>query len=108
MQRLILGVITFLACMPLAGQPQREDAAILKVSASGVEFAAPFTDGCVLQRGVPVAVWGRAESGEKVEVTFCDQRVGTTAGVRYLHCPPFTGNIFNEMNLPLGVFRIDR
>lgn len=46
--------------------------------AGSVELAAPFADGCVLQRGVPVPVWGRAESGEKVEVTFCDQRVETT------------------------------
>ena len=26
------------------------------------------------------------------------------SAVRYLHCAPFIGNIFNEMNLPLGVF----
>ena len=55
-------------------------AGVASASHGSVEFAAPFADGCVLQRGVPVAVWGRAESGEKVEVTFCDQRVGTTAG----------------------------
>ena len=34
--------------------------------------------------------------------------VASPAAVRYLHCAPFTGNIFNEMNLPLGVFRADR
>ena len=55
-------------------------AGVASASHGSVEFAAPFADGCVLQRGVPVAIWGRAESGEKVEVTFCDQRVGTTAG----------------------------
>ena len=51
------------------------------VSFAGVvEFAAPFADGCVLQRGVSVPVWGRADPGEKVEVTFGGQSIGTTAG----------------------------
>ena len=45
----------------------------------GVEFAAPFTDGCVLQRNVPVTVWGTAEVGETVQVTFGEQRVSTMA-----------------------------
>jgi sialate O-acetylesterase len=38
-----------------------------------------FTDGAVLQRGVPVPVWGTAEDGEKVTVKFQDQTVSTTA-----------------------------
>ena len=42
------------------------------------------------------------------EIRLAATGVASPAGVRYLHCPPFTGNIFNEMNLPLGVFRIDR
>ena len=53
---------------------------MLSVAANGVELAAPFADGCVLQRGVPVPVWGRADPGEKVEVTFGGQSIGTTAG----------------------------
>ena len=38
-----------------------------------------FSDGVVLQRGVPVPVWGTAKDGEKVTVKFQDQMVSTTA-----------------------------
>lgn len=55
-------------------------AGVAPATHGGVELAAPFADGCVLQRGVPVPVWGRAEPGEKVAVTFGGQCVGTTAG----------------------------
>ncbi|NDC73835.1 sialate O-acetylesterase [bacterium] len=38
-----------------------------------------FTDNAVLQRGKPVPVWGTADAGEKVSVTFADQSLATTA-----------------------------
>ncbi len=38
-----------------------------------------FQDNAVLQRGKPVPVWGRAESGEKVMVEFKGQKKETTA-----------------------------
>src|SRR5690349_17231510 len=38
-----------------------------------------FTDHAVLQRGKPVPIWGRAESGEKIQVRFLDQTLKTTA-----------------------------
>ena len=38
-----------------------------------------FTDGAVLQRDMPVPVWGTADDGEKVTVKFQGQEVGTTA-----------------------------
>ena len=38
-----------------------------------------FSDGMVLQRGMKVPVWGTADEGEKVKVTFCGQEVSTTA-----------------------------
>ena len=28
--------------------------------------------------------------------------------IRYLYCAPYTGYIFNEVNLPLGAFHLDR
>ena len=37
-----------------------------------VKLAAPFADGMVLQREMPVRVWGTADAGEKVQVTFGD------------------------------------
>lgn len=42
------------------------------VSAS-VKLAGPFTDGAVLQRGMKVPVWGWADPGEKVSVSFAGQ-----------------------------------
>ncbi len=38
-----------------------------------------FADHMVLQQGEPVTVWGSAAPGEKVLVTFADQRLSTTA-----------------------------
>ncbi len=38
-----------------------------------------FTDGAVLQRDVPVPVWGTADDGEKVTVKFQGQEISTTA-----------------------------
>ena len=45
-----------------------------------VKFADPFADGVVLQRGRAVPVWGVAEPGRKVTVSFADASVSTTAG----------------------------
>ena len=46
---------------------------------AAVSLAAPFRDGCVLQRDRPVAVWGTAASGEEVRVRFAGQDVRTAA-----------------------------
>ncbi len=44
-----------------------------------VMLASPFTDHTVLQRNLPVPVWGQGTAGEKITVTFHDQRLQTTA-----------------------------
>ena len=44
-----------------------------------VKLAAPFTDGMVLQREMPVRVWGTADAGEKVKVIFGDASVDAVA-----------------------------
>jgi sialate O-acetylesterase len=44
-----------------------------------VRFSALFGDGAVLQRDMPVPVWGTAEPGEKIEVAFHGQTAATTA-----------------------------
>ena len=58
-------------------------------SAQGAEIAArpaeltvgsAFNDGMVLQQGCNVPVWGWAEPGEKVSVSFADQKVDAVAG----------------------------
>ena len=42
-------------------------------------FDPMFGDHMVLQRGMPVPIWGTADSGEKVTVSFRDQKKETTA-----------------------------
>lgn len=41
--------------------------------------ASIFGDGAVLQRDMPVPIWGTAAPGEKIEVAFCGQTVAATA-----------------------------
>jgi sialate O-acetylesterase len=42
-----------------------------------VTLAPLFTDHAVLQRGKPVPIWGRADAGERVTVSFLEQSVST-------------------------------
>ena len=54
--------------------------AILLPSGAEVRFGMPFADHAVLQRGKPVAVWGTADPGEKVAVSFAGKTAETRAG----------------------------
>ena len=49
-------------------------------AAADVELAQLFRDGAVLQRDVPVPVWGTAEPGEQVAVAIAGQTATATAG----------------------------
>ena len=65
--------------------------------ARGAEFslASPFTDHMVLQRDQPVPVWGRAEPGATVTVTFAGQEetaVATDDGKWQLKLDPLQGS----------------
>ena len=40
---------------------------------SAVKPGAPFSDGAILQRGMKVPVWGKADPGESVKVEFAGQ-----------------------------------
>ena len=44
-----------------------------------LRLGAPFSDNAVLQRGMPVPVWGTAAPGEKVTVSFAGQTLRTAA-----------------------------
>lgn len=44
-----------------------------------LKLASPFTDHMVLQRDMPVPVWGEAEPGALILVEFAEQRTTTTA-----------------------------
>ncbi len=59
--------LRFLALVLLAG------------SARAAEFAPVFTDNAVLQRDMPVTVWGSGRDGEKVTVEFGKHQATTTA-----------------------------
>lgn len=48
--------------------------------AAAVKPANPFTDEMVLQRDMPVRIWGTAGAGEKVTVEFAGQKVSTVTG----------------------------
>lgn len=47
---------------------------------AALELGAPFTDGAVLQRDTPLRIWGRADAGSTVAVTFGEKSYTTTAG----------------------------
>lgn len=63
--RLIVRTITFLVLAFLVGASAQ----------AAIKPAALFSDGAVLQQGMPVPVWGWAEDGEKVTVEFQGQQV---------------------------------
>ena len=52
---------------------------LVQVAQSDVQLHGLFTDNMMLQRGIPVPVWGRADEGEEVTVQLCDQKVSTKA-----------------------------
>ena len=47
-----------------------------------IELATPFSDGMVLQRGMKVPVWGKAEPGRKVTVAFADGEAEAIASAK--------------------------
>jgi len=64
--------LKFLAAVLLLG-------ALIPCSRAEVKLASPFTDHMVLQRDVPVPVWGTADAGETVTVEFAGQTKSATA-----------------------------
>lgn len=50
------------------------------LAVASVETASPFADGMVLQRGMKVPVWGWADPGEKVSVSFAGKTCTAVAG----------------------------
>ena len=53
--------------------------ALLPGIAAGLDLCELFSDNAVLQRGMPVPVWGWDEPGSKVTVEFSGQKVGAVA-----------------------------
>jgi len=63
----IRGILTLLATSALTVQ-------------ADVSMSKMFGKGMVLQRDLPVPIWGKASPGEKVTVSFADQQQSTTTG----------------------------
>jgi len=55
-------------------------AVLLPLPVGALELGTPFADNAILQRGMPVPIWGWSEPGEKVTVAFAGQRQQATAG----------------------------
>lgn len=55
--------------------------AVVALARADVKLASPFTDHMVLQRDLPVPVWGWADAGEQVTVSFAGQKKSATTGV---------------------------
>ena len=51
-------------------------------SQAAVRLGSPFSNGMVLQRERPVPVWGKADPGEKVSVSFGGQTLHATADAK--------------------------
>ncbi len=47
---------------------------------AAVSLASPFGDHAVLQRDLPIAVWGTADAGEKITITFDGSETAITTG----------------------------
>lgn len=78
----------FVSLQSIVGKPARSRrlgvfgaVLLLVVGAARAEvtLASPFTDHLVLQRELPVPVWGKADPGERVKVRFDGQTRRTTA-----------------------------
>ena len=53
--------------------------ALVLPAAATLRLGVPFGNGAVLQRGRKVPIWGAADPGARVEVSFADQRKSARA-----------------------------
>lgn len=60
--------------------PSLKAADAAKPTEQAIELGAPFSDHAILQRGMPVPVWGWSKSGTEVTVEFAGQKKRTMAG----------------------------
>ena len=68
-------------------------------SASAIELGSPFLDNAILQRGMPVPVWGWDTADANITLTFAGQKKSTTAdaaGKWMLRLDPLTANVIPQ------------
>ncbi len=83
--RMFTSICTFVAVLLLSplGLMAQDDAptGVAKVQAKlAIELGAPFCDQAVLQREMPVPVWGWSKPGTKISVEFAGQKKTTETG----------------------------
>ncbi len=66
-----------------------------------IELGAPFADNAILQRQMPVPVWGWSKPGVKVMVEFAGQTKTATAGEGYAIY--VNGKLLAQSNAGVGV-----
>jgi sialate O-acetylesterase len=80
--RSAIPVILSLVMLPIGTAADKEPPKLQPITPvePGLQFARLFNDHMVLQRGMPVKIWGWAMAGETVTVAFAGQTVPATAG----------------------------
>jgi sialate O-acetylesterase len=72
-----------------------------------VKLGSPFSEHMVLQRDMPVHIWGHANPGEKITVTFQQQTRTTQAGDNGEWAVKLDPLQANKDGLPAQNFRIN-
>jgi sialate O-acetylesterase len=72
----VLAITAALLLSPFASLPAQEQPA----TAPAIELGSPFLDNAILQREMPLPVWGWSEPGATVTVEFAGQKESTKAG----------------------------
>ena len=80
--RLIAALIVLVLCSPLvdAQRMPREDVVDIPAVGDGLWLSNVFQSGMVLQRDKPIHIWGWADPGEEVTVSFVGEQVSAMAG----------------------------
>jgi len=84
-ERKVLKCLLCVTCAALAWSVCRSAASAAEKGSSGgsssaIELGAPFADNAILQREMPVPVWGWSKPGTKIVVKFTGQAKTATAG----------------------------
>jgi len=75
---IVFAIAAAMLLLPFAASAAEETAA--EKPKPAIELGAPFADNAILQRQMPVPVWGWSKPGTKVTVEFAGQKKTATAG----------------------------
>ena len=75
---IVFAIAAVMLLLPFAASAAEETAA--EKPKPAIELGAPFVDNAILQRQMPVPVWGWSKPGTKIRVEFAGQKKTATAG----------------------------